>query len=468
MTTHLGGGGRGGIGYELAPSVYHDLIGTAVPEMMGVSSSALIRIPFEVSADELSVARSLNLKMRFDDGFVAYLNGVRIASANAPVDLSWNSGAVDGHPDNLAVEQESFDVSAHLDQLKVGGNLLSIHGLNDGVNSSDFLISAQLIAEGSESLSPSALHYKDAVVITSSGPLKARSLIGNQWSALTETVFAAGIPASPETLVISEIMYHAEEGSDYDYIELMNISSTERLHLGGIKFIEGIQFEFPYGIDLPPRGRLLLVSDLDAFAQKHGEEISVIGEFSGNLNNAGERLLLVDHSGQIIRDFSYLDDAGWPQAADGKGPSLTLKYPESSPDHNKGQNWRSSRFPGGNPGKTDSTRFMGNPSADFDGDLIPALLEYAMGTSDQESNQFEPLSVQQFDHHIRFFYFENPAAEDVALVAEISEDLKSWESLFADAARISQEEELNGRIRVNVLLKESLTPQFLRLRAVVK
>ena len=111
---------------------------------------------------------------------------------------------------------------------------------------------------------------------------------------------------------------------------------------------------------------------------------------------------------------------------------------------------------------------MGNPSADFDGDLIPALLEYAMGTSDQESNQFEPLSVQQFDHHIRFFYFENPAAEDVALVAEISEDLKSWESLFADAARISQEEELNGRIRVNVLLKESLTPQFLRLRAVVK
>ena len=51
---------------------------------------------------------------------------------------------------------------------------------------------------------------------------------------------------------------------------------------------------------------------------------------------------------------------------------------------------------------------------------------------------------------------------------QISEDLKSWEPLFADAARIFQEEELNGRIRVNVLLKESLTPQFLRLRAVVK
>ncbi|MDB4770412.1 hypothetical protein OAF97_03005, partial [Akkermansiaceae bacterium] len=99
------------------------------------------------------------------------------------------------------------------------------------------------------------------------------------------------------------------------------------------------------------------MSDLDAFVQKYGEEISVAGEFSGNLNNGGERLLLVDHSGQIIRDFSYLDDAGWPQSADGEGPSLTLKYPESSPDHSKGQNWRKSRFPGGNPGKTDTTRF---------------------------------------------------------------------------------------------------------------
>ena len=110
------------------------------------------------------------------------------------------------------------------------------------------------------------------------------------------------------------------------------------------QFIEGIQFEFSYGIDLLPRERLVSVKDLDAFHQKHGEEITVVGEFSGNLSNGGERLLLVDQSGQIIRDFSYSDDAGWPQGADGEGPSLTLKYPESLPDHSKQQNWRSSRF----------------------------------------------------------------------------------------------------------------------------
>lgn len=461
-------GGRGGVGYELAPSVYHGLIGTTVPKMMGAGRSALIRIPFELSADQLSATGSLNLKMRYDDGFVAYLNGIQIASANAPSDLSWNSGAVRGHPDNLAVEQESFDISPHLDQLKVGGNLLSIHGLNDGVNSSDFLISSQLIGGGSEFLAPSALRYKDQVTITSSGTLKARSLMGNQWSALTEAVFAVGVPASSETLVISEIMYHAGEGSDYDYIELMNISSTERLQLGGIKFIEGIQFEFSYGIDLLPRERLVLVKDLDAFHQKHGEEITVVGEFSGNLSNGGERLLLVDQSGQIIRDFSYSDDAGWPQGADGEGPSLILKYPESSPDHSKEQNWRSSRFLGGNPGKTDATRFTGNPSEDSDGDLIPALLEYAMGTSDQDSNQSDPLLVQRFDHQIRFSYLENSAAEDVALIAEVSEDLRNWKPLSAKGVRVSREEDSHGKIRVTLSPKESIASQFLRLRAVVK
>lgn len=461
-------GGKGGVGYELAPSVYRDLIGTAIPGMMGVGRSALIRIPFEVSADQLSAAGSLNLKMRYDDGFAAYLNGVQIASANAPFDLSWNSGAVRSHPDNLAVEQESFDVSARLDQLKVGENLLAIHGLNDGVNSSDFLMSPQLVSGGSESLGPSALRYEDEVVITSSGTLKARSLIGDQWSALTEAVFAVGIPASPETLVISEIMYHAKEGSNYDYLELMNISSTERLHLGGVKFVEGIQFEFPYGMDLPPGQRLLVVNDLNAFNQQHGEEMTVAGEFSGNLNNGGERLLLVDQSGEIIRDFVYLDDTGWPQAADGEGPSLTLKYPESAPDHSEGQNWRNSRFSGGHPGETDVTRFTGNPSEDFDGDLIPALLEYALGTSDQDPNQSESPLVQRSGRQIRFSYLENSAAEDVELIVEISADLRSWEQLSADEVRVSREEETNGRTRVKISPRESLALQFWRLRAVVK
>ena len=176
--------------------------------------------------------------------------------------------------------------------------------------------------------------------------------------------------------------------------------------------------------------------------------MTVAGEFSGNLNNGGERLLLVDQSGEIIRDFVYLDDTGWPQAADGEGPSLTLKYPESAPDHSESQNWRNSRFSGGHPGET--------------------LLEYALGTSDQDPNQSESPLLQRSGRQIRFSYLENSAAEDVELIVEISADLRSWEQLLADEVRVSREEETNGRTRVKISPRESLALQFWRLRAAVK
>ena len=91
-----------------------------------------------------------------------------------------------------------------------------------------------------------------------------------------------------------------------------------------------------------------------------------------------------------------------------------------------------------------------------------------MGTSDQDSNQSDPLLVQRFDHQIRFSYLENSAAEDVALIAEVSEDLRNWKPLSAKGVRVSREEDSHGKIRVTLSPKESIASQFLRLRAVVK
>src|SRR5262245_64060955 len=58
--------------------------------MLGRNASVLLRIPFRVedaSFDEL------RLRMRFDDGFVAYLNGKEVARRDAPAELRWNSQA---------------------------------------------------------------------------------------------------------------------------------------------------------------------------------------------------------------------------------------------------------------------------------------------------------------------------------------------------------------------------------------
>ena len=50
--------------------------------MQNVNSAALVRMPFSV--DNATLCTQLTLMMQYDDGFVAYLNGVPVADANAP------------------------------------------------------------------------------------------------------------------------------------------------------------------------------------------------------------------------------------------------------------------------------------------------------------------------------------------------------------------------------------------------
>ena len=128
---------------------YEDLIGVDLRDaMLGVSETAYIRIPF-VAADP-TVFDALTLRMQYDDGFVAYLNGVEVARRNAPETPAWNSGATANHPDAQAVVFEDIDISAHAGRLRQGNNVLAVHGLNQGAADPDFLILPELVASGSE------------------------------------------------------------------------------------------------------------------------------------------------------------------------------------------------------------------------------------------------------------------------------------------------------------------------------
>ena len=106
-------------------------------------NTAYMRLAFQ-SADIDDLA-DLTLKMRYDDGFVAYLNGQEIASRNAPASPAWDSTATAQHYDAEAVVYESIDVSSSLGELVEGTNVLAIHGLQRD-SSSDFLIDPLLIA----------------------------------------------------------------------------------------------------------------------------------------------------------------------------------------------------------------------------------------------------------------------------------------------------------------------------------
>lgn len=86
---------------------------------------------------------SLRLRMLYDDGFVAYVNGQPAAAGNAPNPAAFNSLARSNHPPSA---YEDFDLSAVISGLTAGDNVLALHGLNASAGSSDLFLLPELTA----------------------------------------------------------------------------------------------------------------------------------------------------------------------------------------------------------------------------------------------------------------------------------------------------------------------------------
>jgi hypothetical protein len=113
--------------------------------MYGVNATACVRIPFSVA--DPSAFNTLSLLVRYNAGFVAFLNGQQVASANAPATPVWNSAATQLNLDPGAVQWQEFDLSAAQPYLQAGNNVLAIQGLNLGATNTDFLLQAQLLGQ---------------------------------------------------------------------------------------------------------------------------------------------------------------------------------------------------------------------------------------------------------------------------------------------------------------------------------
>ncbi|MFP6885005.1 MAG: hypothetical protein VCA40_11260, partial [Roseibacillus sp.] len=257
-------------------------------------------------------------------------------------------------------------------------------------------------------------------------------------------------PASDQNLAITEIHYRPgsptveEEGlgfdarSRFEFVELMNISSGT-IDLTNVRFTEGISFNFTEsltGVVLAAGERIAIINDFAAFSHRYPAvpAAAIAGEFTGNLSDDGEALLLVATDETTIRSFTYRDLPPWPAAADGLGPSLVLVRPEGNPDHADPLNWRSSVSAGGNPDASDATVFAGNANADRDSNGLPDLIDYVLGnrflpeearpTGRIEANEVEGVTADYFT----FSYRRNLAADDVIDFVEVSEDLENWDS----------------------------------------
>ena len=130
---------------------------------------------------------------------------------------------------------------------------------------------------------------------------------------------------SIKPVVINEIMYNAK-GAGGDYIEIFNPNNNIYVDLSGWE-IGGIGYTFPNGIILGPMEYFVVVQDLAAFTSIYGNMPNIIGQYTGNLNNLGEKISLkapgkTPNTTSIIEEVFYEPTLPWAIEANGTGASL--------------------------------------------------------------------------------------------------------------------------------------------------
>jgi Concanavalin A-like lectin/glucanases superfamily/Lamin Tail Domain/CotH kinase protein/Bacterial TSP3 repeat len=129
--------------HYLARTTLTGSFGTDLGEaMQGRSSSAYLRIPFDLTNADL--VDDLKLRLHYNDGFVAYLNGRQIAFRNAPDSVSFDSLALAKRSKADVLVAEEIPLTQFTGELREGGNVLAIDGLNAAVDDGDFLIVPEL------------------------------------------------------------------------------------------------------------------------------------------------------------------------------------------------------------------------------------------------------------------------------------------------------------------------------------
>ncbi len=196
-----------------------------------------------------------------------------------------------------------------------------------------------------------------------SGQLSARGetlTVENDRGRTVTTYTYSGAPSDAQQFLrVTEILFHPTNlvgnpspPDEFEFIELKNLSSNVTLDLAGVRFVEGISFDFTGSAvtRLAPGARVLVVANAIAFAARYGPGVPVAGEYAGQLDNGGEHLRLLDASQEEILDFEYND--AWYPAADADGFSLVIVDETAEPDAwGQRQQWRASDVSGGTPGK---------------------------------------------------------------------------------------------------------------------
>lgn len=248
---------------------------TELLDMQGTYLSLYLRTEFALSTPRS--VRRLILRVDFDDGFVAYLNGAEVVRAGlgAPGDPVPHDARALPHE---AGTPEEYDITRRSGLLVGGANVLALQAHNSTVSSSDFTVVPELVLERGEE--PAAF------------PVRLRAVR-----------FGPDVPPSERWLELVNESASAVDlaghsiSSDADALDLLTLASGSKLAPGAFLLLE--QHVLPFSLGTPnlrlflsslEPPRVLQAVHLDAPADPSGHVEKFPGE--GRLEGEDEWLFV--------------------------------------------------------------------------------------------------------------------------------------------------------------------------------
>jgi CotH kinase protein/Lamin Tail Domain/Secretion system C-terminal sorting domain len=142
---------------------------------------------------------------------------------------------------------------------------------------------------------------------------------------------------------LNKIAAATAEAEDFEFIEIKNNELTA-VDLTGIYFRGGgIVYQFPANSSLPAGAIIVIASNASSFQARYG--FAPFGQFTRDLSNTGEPVILADGMGNEIDFVKYSNQSPWPNAY---AKSIELKT--STLDNTLPENWFQQTVNGGSPG----------------------------------------------------------------------------------------------------------------------
>ncbi|MDC0935947.1 lamin tail domain-containing protein [Pirellulales bacterium] len=150
------------------------------------------------------------------------------------------------------------------------------------------------------------------------------------------------------TVVFNELMYDPAGPTDatLEWVELYNQMSVN-MDISGWRLEGGVDFAFPEGTIVPGHDYIVVAADPGALQSATGY-VGAWGPLTGQLDNAGEEIRLVNRNDRRLSVLRYNDTDPWPVGADGAGFTLSKIGLNSAVE--PAENWTVSLLPGGTPG----------------------------------------------------------------------------------------------------------------------